>query len=64
MDRIKAIWEDLQRPSADVLLRELRRLKVPAPPGEVRAFVNRHASAQVFSPAPRSNGHIVAFAPH
>jgi hypothetical protein len=64
MDQVKAIWEDLQRPSADVLLRELRRLKIAVPPGAVRAFVNSHASAQVFHPAPRSNGHIISFAPH
>jgi hypothetical protein len=38
--------------------------KIAVPPGAVRAFVNSHASAQVFHPAPRSNGHIISFAPH
>jgi hypothetical protein len=45
-------------------LKELRRLKIKVPEGAVRKLVNSHASAQVFHPAPRSNGHIISFAPH
>jgi hypothetical protein len=63
MDKVKAIWEELARPSTDVLLKELRRLKIKVPEGAVRKLVNSHASAQVFHPAPRSNGHIILFCP-
>ena len=64
MDKVKEIWEDLQRPSVTVLLRELRRQKIKVSEAAVRAMVNKQTSSQVFHPGPRSNGHIVAFAPH
>jgi hypothetical protein len=40
MDKVRAIWEDLQRPSTDVLLKELRRLKIKVPEGAVRKLVS------------------------
>ena len=61
MEVVRKIWLDLLRPSADVLLRELRRQKIKVSEPAVRRFVNSHVSSQVLHPGPRSNGKIVAF---
>ena len=59
-DRVREVFEELNFPSADRLLRALKQRGIPAQAKDVKAFVQKESSRQVQAPAPLFKGKISA----
>ena len=57
---LKQIYQDLNFPSASVFYKALKRRGIPVRWQDVQEFVSSRSERQIFAPAPKYEGHIVA----
>ena len=59
-DRVREVFEELNFPSADRLLKALKQRGIPAQAKDVKALVQEESTRQVQAPAPLLKGKIAA----